>query len=293
MIDGLRGVCAAVITPLDRDLRPDPAAAIPYYQSLLASGCDSLNIMGTTGEAASLTADERIAFMEALAAGGLPRERCMIGTGAAALRDCIRLTAAAFQLGFAGALVMPPFFFRGVSDDGVSQFFDRVISAVDPPQSGILLYHYPKMSGIAFHPDLVDRLMQSYPGLIGGFKDSANDAELEHELHEHHPAMLMFPSKESFLTQARERGYAGCISGTVALWPELAARVWRGDVSAQEELTRLRDLFSQISIINGVRYTLARRTGKKEWERCLPPLEPLPEAAASELSRLNSALLRS
>ena len=293
MIDGLRGICAAVITPLDGDLRPDPSVAIPYYQSLLASGCNSLNILGTTGEAASLSADERIAFMEALAAGGLPRERCMIGTGAAALRDCIRLTSAAFRLGFAGALVMPPFFFRGISDDGVLHFFELLMEAVHPPRAGILLYHYPKMSGVAFHPDLVDKLMQCYPGLIGGFKDSANEPELERELHARHPEMLMFPSKESSLTPARERGYAGCISGTVALWPELAARVWAGEASAQDELTRLRDLFGHISIINGVRYTLARRTGNNDWERCLPPLTPLPEEAASELARLNSATLRS
>jgi dihydrodipicolinate synthase/N-acetylneuraminate lyase len=149
------------------------------------------------------------------------------------------------------------------------------------------------MSGVAFHPDLVDKLMQRFPGVIGGFKDSANDAQLERELHNRHPGMLMFPSKESSLTQAREYGYAGCISGTVALWPELAARVWRGDASSQPELTRLRDLFANISIINGVRYVLARNTGKSEWERCLPPLMTLPESQAGELARLNGTLLRS
>lgn len=283
MIDGLRGVCAAVVTPLDALLQPDSAVAIPYYASLLESGCDSLNILGTTGEAMSLSVEGRLRFMEALAGSSLPRERIMIGTGAAALGDCIRLTAAAFRLGFAAALVMPPFFFRGVSGEGVMRFFDLLFEAVQPPSQSIILYHYPAMSGIAFHPDLTDRLMRDYPGLIGGIKDSSNDPALQRELHRRHGKLLVFPSSESFLSGAREDGYAGCISGTVALWPELAARVWAGEAVWQPELTRRRESFSGISIIGGVRYVLSRRTGNLNWERCLPPLVPLRDDAVSRL----------
>ena len=285
MIDGLRGVCAAVITPLDTQLRPDPAVAIPYYASLLESGCDSLNILGTTGEAMSLSVDDRLRFMEALSGSSLPRERIMIGTGAAALGDTIRLTTAAFRLGFAATLIMPPFFFRGIPDEGVMHFFELLFEAVHPPKQGIILYHYPAMSGIAFHPDLVDKLMRDYPGLIGGIKDSSNNAELQHELHRRHDRLLVFPSSESSLTAARELGYAGCISGTVALWPDLAARVWSGDAALQTELTRRRESFSGVSIIGGVRYALSQRTGDLNWERCLPPLVPLGDAAASVLQQ--------
>lgn len=283
MIDGLRGVCAAAITPLDMHLRPDPAVAIPYYTSLLESGCDSLNILGTTGEAMSLSVDDRLRFMEALSGSSLPRERIMIGTGAAALGDTIRLTTAGFRLGFAAALIMPPFFFRGIPDEGVMHFFELLFEAVHPPTQGVILYHYPAMSGIAFHPDLVDKLMRDYPGLVGGIKDSSNDPALQHELHRRHDHLLVFPSSESFLSGARESGYAGCISGTVALWPELAARVWSGDSSAQDELTRRRESFSGVSIIGGVRYVMAQRTGDLNWERCLPPLVPLQDDAVSTL----------
>lgn len=286
MMDGLRGVCAAVITPLDAQLRPDADAAIPYYASLLESGCNSLNILGTTGEAMSLSVDDRLRFMEALSGSSLPRERIMIGTGAAALGDTIRLTAAAFRLGFAAALVMPPFFFRGISDEGVMHFFELLFEAVHPPTQSIILYHYPAMSGIAFHADLVDKLMRDYPGLVGGIKDSSNDPVLQHELHRRHDRLLVFPSSESFLTGARENGYAGCISGTVALWPELAARVWAGDAVSQTELTRRRESFSGISIIGGVRYVLSQRTGDLNWERCLPPLVPLRDSAVSALRSL-------
>lgn len=275
MTTQLRGVCAAVLTPLGSDLRPDAGAAIPYYDSLLKSGCDSLNVLGTTGEAMSISVDDRVRFMESVAGSGLPRERMMVGTGATALGDAIRLTSAAFRLGFAAALVMPPFFYRGISDDGVMHFFEHFLEGVHPPENGILLYNFPAMTGITFHADLVDRLVELYPGIIGGIKDSSNDAELQREIHRRHPQMLVFPSSESFLTDARERGYAGCISGTVALWPQLAARVWGGDVSAQDELTERRETIARVPLLPGVRYVLARETRNQDWERSLPPLMPL------------------
>lgn len=285
MTSQLRGVCAAVVTPFDSDLRPDAAKAVSYYDSLLRSGCDSLNVLGTTGEAMSLSVDERIRFMEAVAAS-LPRERMMVGTGANALNDAIRLTSSAFQLGFGGALVMPPAFWRGVSDDGVMRFFDRLFSGAEPPQNVILLYNYPAMTGITFHPDLVDRLARAYPGIIGGIKDSSNDAELQHEIHRRQPGLLVFPSSESFLTDARERGFAGCISGTVALWPDLARRVWSGEASSQNELTRRRETLARVPLLPGVRYVLSRTTGHLEWERSIPPLVQVSDAQAAIIEAL-------
>jgi 4-hydroxy-tetrahydrodipicolinate synthase len=286
MSAGVRGVCAAAVTPLDEELRPNAQAAIAYYQSLLDGGCDSLNILGTTGEAMSLCADDRLRFMEALACSGLPRERIMIGTGAAALGDCIRLTSAAFGLGFAAALVMPPFFWRGVSDEGVMHFFDHLLEAVHPPKNGVLLYHYPAVSGIAFHPDLVDRLVTAYHGCIGGIKDSSNDPQFEWEIARRHADLMVFPSSEASLSDARDLGYAGCISGTVALWTGLAARVWAGEAALQSELTRRRELFAKLPIVGGVRYVLAERTGNREWVRCLPPLAPLGAGAVAPLEEL-------
>jgi len=274
MTQSLRGVCAAVITPLDAQLLPDAEKAVAYYAALLRSGCDSLNVLGTTGEAMSLSADERLGFMEAIAASGLPRDRMMVGTGAAALRDCVRLTEAAFRLGFAAALVMPPFFFRGVSDEGITQFFGRLFESVVPPPGGVLLYNFPAVTGITFHAELVNRLVESYPGCIGGVKDSSNDAKLQAEIASRNPNMLVFPSSEAFLSDARKRGYAGCISGTVALWPELAARVWNGDSSAQNELTKLRESVAHGNLISAVRSAMAQRTGDRSWQRCLPPLMP-------------------
>ena len=272
----LRGVCAAVVTPLTEDLRPDSGRAVPYYRDLLSNGCDALNVLGTTGEAMSFPAASRIAFMEALASE-LPVERMMTGTGAAAVADAIALTRTAFACGFGAALVMPPFFFRDVSDDGVLRYFETLIDAVRPPERGVFLYNFPQMSGVRFHPQLVERLMTAFPNSIGGVKDSSNDTPLQESLAQACPELAIFPSSEAYLTTARAAGFAGCISGSVALWPELAARVWRGEAELQPQLSALRASLAGIPLIGAVRYLLAQRTGEPAWERCAPPLMPLTE----------------
>jgi 4-hydroxy-tetrahydrodipicolinate synthase len=271
----LRGVFAAVITPLDSHLRPDPDMAIPYYRELLARGCDGLNVLGTTGEAFSLSVDDRLRFMEAVAGSDLPRERMMVGTGAAALGDAIRLTAAAFRLGFRGALIMPPFFFRDVTDEGVMEFFTLLVDAVHPAQRSVYLYNFPQMSGVRFHPELVERLTKAFPNVIAGMKDSSNDAALQERIIEMHPELAVFPSSEGYLTAARDSGLAGCISGSVALWPQLAADVWKGNAAKQAALGSKRAALAGFPLINCVRSLTAERLNDLAWERCLPPLSPL------------------
>ena len=159
----MTGIWAAVLTPVDAEYRPDATLAAPYYAGLLARGCDGINVLGTTGEAMSFAMELRRAYMEALAASGLPLERAMVGTGAASLGDAVTLTRAAFDCGFAAALVMPPFFFRDASDDGIVAFFDALLARATPPRGGVLLYNFPRMSGIAFTPALVDRLVEEFP----------------------------------------------------------------------------------------------------------------------------------
>lgn len=282
------GVCAAVLTPLDAGLRPDAPKAVAYYRTLLDSGCDGLNLLGTTGEAMSIAIDDRMRFMRDIAASGLPLDRLMVGTGAASLADCTRLTKAAMALGFAAALVMPPFFYRGVTPDGVLEFFGRLFEAAQPAANSIMLYNFPAMSGITFDPDLVDRLVEAHPNVVAGVKDSSNDPELQEELHARHPDLRIYPGSEKALGEARMRGCSGCISGSVALWPQLAARAWAGrDDQAEGELTRLRNLLAGMPLIAAVRYVQSRRSGDATWQRCLPPLTPLP---ASHSARCAAAI---
>jgi 4-hydroxy-tetrahydrodipicolinate synthase len=279
----LRGVCSAVLTPFDAEYRPDVSLAVPYYDSLLQSGCDGLNLMGTTGEAMSIAVDDRLRFMEAIAASGLPLARMMVGTGAAALRDAIRLTAAAFDLGFAAALVMPPFFYRGISDDGVVAFFEHLFAGSKAPPRRTLLYNFPAMSGITFAAGLVDRLLDAFPEKIAGMKDSSNDPSLQAEILNRHPDLLVFPGSEIALADARKRGVAGCISASVALWPALAASVWHGEGS-QDELTRKRESLAGTPMIPAVRSLIAQATKNSNWQRCVPPQMPLTVESAAALT---------
>jgi 4-hydroxy-tetrahydrodipicolinate synthase len=272
----IAGIWSAVLTPVDAGLAPDAATALPYYRELLQRGCDGINLLGTTGEAMSFSADQRVAFMEAVASSGLPMERTMVGTGAASAADAARLTRQAFACGFAAALVMPPFFFRDASDDGIVHFFETLFARTNPPPASVLLYNFPKMSGIAFHPALVDRLLREFPGVIAGMKDSSNDARLQAEILSNHPGLAVLPGSEADLLAAKSRGASGCISGSVALWPELARDVFASaDETAGATLARARAALDGVPFIPAVRYVTARLRREPSWERPLPPLLPL------------------
>lgn len=285
------GIWAAVLTPVGEDLSPDAKRAVPYYRGLLERGCDGINLLGTTGEAMSFSADQRLGFMEAISSSGLPMERTMVGTGAASLRDAIRLTSSAFAFGFAAALIMPPFFFRDANDDGIVKFFDRLFSQTNPPKDGVLLYNFPKMSGITFHPDLVDRLVKEFPGIIVGIKDSSNDAQLQSAILSRHPGLAMLPGSESDLLEAKRRGVMGCISGSVALWPELAKRVFESnDATQAQTLTSARAALDGLPFIPAVRYLTASIQRDPAWERCVPPLVPLTRSQRVHFDRAFSGV---
>jgi len=282
----ISGIWPAVLTPIDAELSPDAAKALPYYRELLERGCDGVNLLGTTGEAMSFSVDQRLAFMEAAASSGIPKHRMMAGTGAASATDAVRLTRQAFACGFAAALVMPPFFFRDASDDGILQFFDVLFSRAMPPRASVLLYNFPRMSGVNFHPDLFGRLVQEFPGIIAGMKDSSNDARLQSEILSRHPDLVVLPGSESDLPAAKRRGASGCISGSVALWPELAREVFAtGDGGSN--LSRARAALDGAPFIPAVRYITARLRRDPSWERPLPPLLPL---GASQRPALDAAV---
>jgi 4-hydroxy-tetrahydrodipicolinate synthase len=280
----LSGIWAAVLTPVNEALDPDPSLAAPYYRDLLESGCDGLNLLGTTGEAMSFSARQRIGFVEAIAASGLPVRRLMAGTGAASLADALLQTRAALDCGFSAALVMPPFFFREVGNDGIVRFYDELFARTNPPAGSILLYNFPRMSGIAFSPTLVSRLVESFGETIAGMKDSSNDALLQAAVLEKHPHLKVFPGSESDLLAAKNRGAAGCISGSVALWPQLARDVFAtGAVQQAEELRQKRAALEGFPLVPAMRYLTAEERSEPEWMRPMPPQPALTVAQRQDL----------
>ncbi|MGD0969533.1 MAG: dihydrodipicolinate synthase family protein [Candidatus Aquilonibacter sp.] len=267
----LTGVWSAVLTPVDERYEPDAPRAVDYYRDLLRDGIDGINLLGTTGEAMSFSADQRLRLMEAVAAG-VPRERTMCGTGASSLADAIRLTRAASELGLAAALIMPPFFFRDASDDRIVRFFDALLAGTGPLRTTIVLYNFPRMSGITFSAPLVDRLIEAFPSVIGGMKDSANDAELQREVLARHPELRVFPSTEATLLEAKAYGAAGCISGSVCLWPQAAHAAYAsGDASAATAIREARAALEGAPLIAQVRARVAKARNDDAWLRAMPP----------------------
>jgi 4-hydroxy-tetrahydrodipicolinate synthase len=288
-VDELSGVWAATLTPVDARLQIDTARATAYYAELLEAGCDGVNVLGTTGEAMSFGVDQRTALMGAVAAA-LPCERVMAGTGAASLADTIRLTRCAMDVGFRAALILPPFFFRDASDDGIVRFYDELLRAVPQSHGRLLLYNFPKMSGITFAPALVRRLTTEFPGAFAGVKDSSNDRALQAALIEEFPPLRIFPGSEGYLREAVARGAAGCISGTVALWPANARRTLLSDRSFADALAKARDYFSDLPLIPAMRHAVAITRRDEAWSNAMPPLTPLSPANKKTLEHRLSAL---
>ena len=275
----LSGVIAAVATPIGEDGAPDLKRAVKLARYLLDNGCDGLNVLGTTGEATSFSLDERKAVMDAYKANGLPLHRLMVGTGAAALSDAVALTRHAAELGFGGALVLPPFYYKGVPDEGLIAYIDALVKATAAKAIPIYLYHFPAMSGLAWHITLIKRLLESFPTRIVGLKDSSSDMAFARSAAAVSPDFAVFPSTEAALIEARQGAFAGCISATANLNADLCARAWReGDTAALDAAVTIRKLFDGKPLVSGVKALLAHIHGDPALGRVKPPLAPFSAA---------------
>ena len=279
MAKALSGVIAAIATPIDESGIPDLKRAVSLAHYLLDNGCDGLNVLGTTGEATSFSLDERKAVMDAYKANGLPLHRLMVGTGAAAVSDAVALTQHAAELDFAGALVLPPFYYKGVPDDGLIAFVDALVKSTERKPIPIYLYHFPAMSGLPWHVMLIKHLLESFPTRIVGLKDSSGDMAFAHAAAAVSPDFAVFPSTEACLIEARSGAFAGCISATANLNADLCARAWsQGDTAALNAAVTIRKLFDGKPLVSGVKALLAHIHGDPSLARVKPPLAPFSAA---------------
>jgi 4-hydroxy-tetrahydrodipicolinate synthase len=279
MTKTLHGVIAAIATAIDDKGEPDCARSTALARFLLDTGCDGLNVLGTTGEATSFSLDQRRRVMTAYARSGMPLDRMMVGTGAAALADAIALTKHAAELGFAGALVLPPFYYKAVHDDGLVAYIDAILAATAARPIPIYLYHFPAQSGLPWHVALIRRLLDTFGERIVGLKDSSGDMAFAREAASIMPRFKVFPSTEAALPEARSGPFAGCISATANLNADLCARAYRsGDAVALGEAVAIRKLFDGKPLVPGVKALLAHIHGEPQWARVEPPLSAFPSA---------------
>ncbi len=270
---------AAVATPIEESGAPDLKRAVKLARSLLDNGCDGLNVLGTTGEATSFSREERMAVMNAYKAQAMPLDRLMVGTGAAALSDAVALTRHAAELGFAGALVLPPFYYKGVPDDGLAAYIGALVQATTDMPIPIYLYHFPAMSGLSWHVMLIKRLLELFPTRIVGLKDSSGDMAYARAAAAISPDFAVFPSTEAALLEARGGAFAGCISATANCNADLCARAWaEGDQAALDAAVTIRKLFDGKPLVSGVKALLAHIHGDPALSPVKPPLAPLSAA---------------
>jgi 4-hydroxy-tetrahydrodipicolinate synthase len=285
----ISGVLSPVVTPFKADLSPDADKFVRQCQWLLSQNV-GLAVFGTNSEANSLSTEEKTELLDRLVAAGVDPARMMPGTGCCALTDSVRLTKHAVKLGCAGVLMLPPFYYKGVSDEGLFRSFAEVVERVGDSALRIYLYHIPPVSNVPITLTLIDRLLKAYPGTIAGAKDSGGDWN-------NTKAMLdqfaktgfdVFPGAETFLLAGMRHGGAGCISATANTNPAAIARLyasWRdADADAQQKrLDEIRGTFAKYPMIPALKAAIAHWSGLAEWGTVRPPLVALTTDQAAAL----------
>lgn len=289
-------VIPAVLTPVREDLEIDHDAFAEHCRWLLANGCDGLAPMGTTGEANSFSVAERTEALERLVQAGVPAARMIVGVGCCAIPDTVALTRHAVELGAGGALALPPFYYKNVSDDGLYAAYDQVIQRVGDARLKLYLYHFPQMSGVPLSRALIARLHERYPDTVVGLKDSSGDWDNMKAVCETLPGFRVYAGTERYLLPVLRAGGAGTISSTVNVTGALAAQVVAQRDSAkadalQERLTTVRDAIERRPpAIPALKRLTAERTGHPGWRYARPPHLPLDDerfaAITAELERL-------
>ena len=282
----LSGVIAAVPTPVDERGEPDCDLFLDHARWALANGCDGLNVLGTTGEANSLPAVQRKRVMEA-AASALPRDRLMVGTGTPDLPTTVGLSRMAFEAGFAAALVLPPYYYKPVADDGLFAWFEALVARTSGAPIPFYLYNFPQLTGLTFSAELATRLTASFPGRIVGMKDSSGGLDYAARI-ARIDGFDVFPSSETALARARADGYVGCISATVNVNAPVAAQLWANPNNEQAlaSVTESRGFIASHPLVPAVKHLVARRLDAPAFSRVLPPLLPLTDDQQASLEQI-------
>jgi 4-hydroxy-tetrahydrodipicolinate synthase len=283
------GVNAAVLSAMGPDLAPDLDRMSAHARWLLANGCNGLGVLGTTGEANSFGLHERRAILEGLIARGIPAARMMPGTGCASLTDSVELTKHARDAGCPGVLMLPPFYYKGPSDDGLFAYFSEVVQRVGGGVA-IYLYHFPQQSAVPFSLSLIGRLLKAFPGVIKGVKDSSGDyANMQAMVREFaQDGFEVYSGSDEYLQQILAEGGAGCITAASngnSHWGGIvyAKRTGPEADAAQATLTATRRAATSVPLIPGLREIIARSTGDAGWRVIRPPHLPLSHEQAEKV----------
>jgi 4-hydroxy-tetrahydrodipicolinate synthase len=282
------GVLVPVLTPFTRRGDPDAGRFVAFCRWLLDQGAGGLAIFGTTSEANSMSGPERMALLDQLIDDGVPADKLMPGAGACSITEAASLARHAAGRGCGGVLLLPPFYYKGVSDDGIFAFVSSVIEKVGSPALRIYLYHIPPVAQVGYSLDLVGRLIAAYPETVVGLKDSSGDWSNTAALLDRFPGFAVFPGSEVFLLDALRKGGAGCItaSGNVnAAGIRKLYDNWRSPEAdaLQAEITSLRKALQAYPMVPALKSIVAHFRNDPDWAAVRPPLVPLDAAQSAAL----------
>lgn len=283
----LTGAFAPVVTPFKPDGSADVERYIAHCRWLLDQGA-GLAPFGTNSEANSIPPAERMALLDALIEAGLPAARMLPGTGACSAQETAELTRHAVQRGCAGVLMLPPFFYKGITDEGLYAYYAEVIERVADARLRLYLYHIPALSGVPIAHAVIERLLRDFPGIVVGIKDSSGDWDNLAAMLERFPQLAVFPASESLISRSRPLGARGCISASVNINPGAISQLveaWNGadGPALQARVDRVRQIVQARPMIAALKEVLAQSLHDPAWRRVRPPLVPLAPAAAETL----------
>lgn len=290
MVHPISGVWVPALTPFDSRLEPDAVRFIAYCRWLLERGANGLAVFGTTSEATSLSLVERQSLLEKLIAAGIPPAKLLPGTGLPALPETVALTRHAVANGCAGVLMLPPFYYKNLSDDALAGAYGETIERVGDSRLRLYLYHIPQMSGVPITLGVIERLLRRYPETVVGIKDSSGNWENTKAVLFHFPQLTTFPATESRLLEGMALGAAGCISASanmnIAMIRDLIDALLAKDKSAaekQQTVSAVRQVMEKVPVIAAMKALYAKATGAADWAIVRPPLSGLDEASLAKL----------
>ena len=287
----IKGVLSPVVTPFKADLSPDKERFIAHCKWLLSQNC-GLAVFGTNSEANSLGYEERASLLDALIAAGVDASRMMPGTGCCSITETVKLTSQAVKQGCAGVLMLPPFYYKGVSEEGLYRHFSEVVQRVGDARLRIYLYHIPPVAVVGITPGLVERLLKAYPNAIAGMKDSSGDWNNTKVFLDGfaRSGFDVFVGSEGFLLANMRNGGVGTISATANVNPAAIHKLYTEWKNAdadeqQQKLNVTRDAFGKkYLMIGALKQGIAIYANDPAWAKVRPPLVELTPEQANTLS---------
>lgn len=281
MSERFKGLVVPMLTPFDSSGAADSGKALRLAKDLLSSGASGLALFGTTSEGQSLGVAERIDILDALIEGGVPASKLMVGTGSCSLTEAIQMTRGAVERKCGGVLMLPPYFYKAVSDEGIYQFFAKVIGEVSNPDLRIYLYHIPPVAQVGFSIELIGRLIENFPEQVVGLKNSSGDHNYSIALRENYLQFDVFSGSEDFLLKTIRIGGVGCISATGNINPQGISNLYENvDTAEAEELqksiSKVRAAVQKRPMIPALKAIISRAYDDSGWNRIRPPLVKLP-----------------